>query len=59
MARNRRKPVVLMFQPTEFRVVKGKELKRWESLLAQRVGLAGKFNFAGTETISGCPDDDD
>ena len=59
-------PVVFMFQPTRFEVVRGEKLKEWETLLRERVGLHLPVNMPaaggggdGTCCVSYCPDADD
>ena len=62
MVQDKPKPVVFMFQPTRFEVVKGEKLKEWEKLLQERVGFrsrGGSFEDGGTCCVSYCPDADD
>jgi hypothetical protein len=41
-----KKPIVFMFEPTHYVVVEGKQLKEWESLLRERVGLPAELKVA-------------
>lgn len=53
-------PVVFMFQPTGYEIVKGDRLKEWEILLKEQVGLeVDASSLAGTATVSCCPYADD
>lgn len=55
-----RAPVVFMFQPTGYEVVRGDRLKEWEMLLKEHVGLeVDASTLAGTATVSCCPYADD
>jgi hypothetical protein len=55
-------PVVFMFQPTRFRIVRAEKLKEWEGLMRTRVGLSDMTigeGGTGTCCVSDCPDADD
>ncbi len=55
-----RAPVVFMFQPTGYEIVRGDRLKEWEILLKELVGLEVDASMlAGTATVSCCPFADD
>ena len=56
------KPIVYMWQPTEYRVVAGDELKNWEKMLKDRVGVVVPRDTiepdTGTCSFTYCDPDD-
>lgn len=51
--KDRRQPVIFTFQPQEFSVLDDPEdLRKWESLLVERVGVSADVGRAITEAIA-------